>query len=308
MGIRTPILLSLALLAGALPTAGATPSASSPAPPTGNTSAYGNDFVIGNTGFIVLHEFGHAIIREFKVPLLGLEEDSADTIAAITMLQLDKAYPREQTPLVELLAMAAVGNILIWKTGQEKSDVELGVWSRHNLSIRRFARVSCLIYGSNTKRFQWFADLTKMAEFRADWCEDEYGVAEQGVAWLARSYGAKSLTPHHRISVRYVEPRTSAQREARDFLKKTGVLEKVAAFVDTRFEFPKAFEVRVDHCSTPNAYWDPDERELLFCYEMVDALRRASDKPEITKLGQAFDQRPPESDAQKSVLPKRANP
>ena len=308
MGTRIPLLLPLALLALALPTAGATPPAAPPAPPAGNPTAYGDDFVIGNVGFIVLHEFGHAVIREFKVPLLGLEEDSADTIAAITMLQLDKAQPREQTPLVELLAMAAIGNILIWKTGQEKNDADMGVWSRHNLSIRRFARVSCLIYGSNPARFQWFADLTKMAEFRADWCEDEYGVAEQGVAWLTRSYGAASRTPHGRIGVKYVEPRTPAQREARDFLQKTGVLEKVAAFVDIRFDFPKAFEVRVDHCSSPNAYWDPDERELLFCYEMVDALRKASDKPEITKLGQAFDQRPPEPNDQKSDLPKRANP
>ena len=308
MGIRTPLLPSLALLALALPTAGATPPAAPPVLPAGNSSAYSNDFIIGNVGFIVLHEFGHAVIREFKVPLLGLEEDSADTIAAITMLQLDKAQPREQTPLVELLAMAAVGNILIWKTGQEKNNVDMGVWSQHNLSIRRFARVSCLIYGSNPARFQWFAHLTKMAEFRADWCEDEYGVAEQGVAWLTRSYGAASFTPHGRISVKYVEPRTPAQREARDFLQKTGVLEKVTAFVDMRFDFPKAFEVRVDHCSTPNAYWDPDERELLFCYELVDVLRKASDKPEITKLGQAFDQRPPEPDDQKSDLPKRANP
>ena len=308
MGIRTRLLLSLTLLGLGLPAALANPPAATPAPPADNPSVYTEDFIIGNVGFIVLHEFGHAVIREFKVPLLGLEEDSADTIAAITILQLDKAQPREQTALVELLAMAAVGNILIWQTGQEKNNVDLGVWSQHNLSIRRFARVSCLIYGSNTGRFQWFADLTKMAEFRADWCEDEYGVAERGVAWLTRSYGAASLTPHGRISVKYVEPRTPAQREARDFLQKTGVLEKVAAFVDMRFDFPKAFEVRVEHCSSPNAYWDPDQRELLFCYELVDALRKASDKPEIIKLGQAFDQRPPEPENQKSVLPKRANP
>jgi hypothetical protein len=291
MNIRTPLLLLLAWLALASPTAGATPAAAPPAPPAGNPSAYGDDFVIGNVGFIVLHEFGHAVIREFKVPLLGLEEDSADTIAAITMLHLDKAQPRERAPLVELLAMAAVGNALIWKSGLEKGSAEMAVWSQHSLSIRRFARVTCLIYGSDTTRFQWLVDLTKMAEIRADWCEDEYSIAEQGVAWLARSYGSASKTPHGRISVKYVEPRTPAQQEARDFLQRTAVLEKVAAFVDTQFDFPKAFEVRVDRCTSPNAYWDPEQRELLFCYELVDTLRKASDKPEITTVGQAFDKR-----------------
>ena len=291
MDICARLLLSLTLPALALQTALANPPAASPALSTASKSEYAEDFVIGNIGFIVLHEFGHAVIREFKVPLLGLEEDSADTIATITMLQLDKAQSREPTSFVELLAMAAVGNVLIWKTGHEKGDAEMAVWSRHSLSIRRFARVACLIYGSDTGRFQWFADLTKIADIRADWCEDEYGVAAHGVTWLTKEYGATKFAPHGRISVKYVEPRTPAQREAGDFLRRTGVLEKVAAFVDTRFEFPSAFEVRVEHCSSPNAYWDPEARQLLFCYEVVDALRKASDKPEIVRLGQAFDQR-----------------
>ena len=290
---RARLLLSLTLPALALQTALANAPAATPALPAAGSSAYAEDFVIGNVGFILLHEIGHAIIREFKVPLLGLEEDSADTVAAISVLQLDKAQPRAKTSFAEFLAMAAVGNMLIWKAGFEKGDAEMVVWSRHSLSIRRFARVVCLIYGSDTARFQWFADLTKMSDIRADWCEDEFSVARRGIDWLTTSYGAAEHRAHGRISVKYEEPRTPALREARDFLQRTGVLEKVAAFVDTRFEFPRAFEVRVKHCSSPNAYWDPEARELLFCYELVDALRKASDKPEITKLGQAFDQRNP---------------
>lgn len=295
MNISTRIvpLLALTVLA-ALPVRAQAPAGSET--PAAQPNPYADDFVVGNVGFIVLHEFGHAIIRDFQVPLLGLEEDSADTIAAITMLQLDKALPREKTPLTELLTMAAVGNMLTWQAGLEKSNAEIAIWAQHSLSIKRFARVTCLIYGSDTGRFQWVADAAKMPDIRADWCEDEYKVALQGVDWLAKNYGvplAERGKPHGKISVKYEEPRTPAQKQAREFLERKRVLDKVAAFVDTRFDFAKPFEVRVRPCAAPNAYWDPDAHELLFCYDMVEALRKMSDKPEIVRLGQAFDKRQP---------------
>jgi hypothetical protein len=37
-------------------------------------------FLLGNVAFALLHEFGLAVIRDFDVPKLGLEESSADTL------------------------------------------------------------------------------------------------------------------------------------------------------------------------------------------------------------------------------------
>ena len=48
------------------------------------------EFVIGNTLFALLHEMGHVIIDDMKLPILGREEDAADTYAAIRMLQVGK--------------------------------------------------------------------------------------------------------------------------------------------------------------------------------------------------------------------------
>ncbi len=295
IGTCSRFLVSLAVVALLMRRALADPPPANapPATPAAASSQHADDFVIGNVGFIVFHEFGHAVIREFHVPLLGLEEDSADTIAAITMLELDKTPPPEKKPLAELLTMAALGNMLTWQAGLEKSNAEVAVWAQHSLSIKRFARVTCLIYGSDAARFQWVADAAKMPDIRADWCEDEYNVARQGVDWLIKNYGAGEHKAHGRISVKYENPRTPAQKEARAFLEQSRVLEKVAAFVDTRFDFAKPFEVRVKPCASPNAYWDPDARELLFCYDMVEALRKMSDKPVISEVGRAFDARQP---------------
>ena len=45
------------------------------------------EFVVGNTLFTLLHEMGHVIIAEMKLPVLGREEDAADTYAALRMLR-----------------------------------------------------------------------------------------------------------------------------------------------------------------------------------------------------------------------------
>jgi hypothetical protein len=48
------------------------------------------EFLIRNALFTLLHEFRHVIIRDVEVPLLGLEENSADTIGAVSLLLLDR--------------------------------------------------------------------------------------------------------------------------------------------------------------------------------------------------------------------------
>ena len=284
-------LLAMAALA-TQPSVAQTPTGAEAAPAT--LPPFAEEFLVGNIAFIVFHEFGHAIIREFNVPLLGLEEDAADTIAAVTLLSQDHDDPSDKVSLTELLAMAAVGNLLTWKTGLEKGNTEMAVWSQHSLSVKRFARIICLLYGSDTPRYQWIADMAKMPDIRSDWCEDELAVARHGVDWLVKTYGAKAGTggakPHGRISVVFEKPRSADQERALGFLKKRHVLEKAAAIVDTEFDFPQPFSVRVKDCSGPNAYWDPDARELLFCYDLLETLAKVSSKPEIAAVGRAFDE------------------
>src|SRR6516225_7759504 len=41
------------------------------------------EFVVGNTLFVLLHEMGHVLMAEMKLPVLGREEDAADTFAAL---------------------------------------------------------------------------------------------------------------------------------------------------------------------------------------------------------------------------------
>jgi hypothetical protein len=46
------------------------------------------EFVVGNTLVLLLHEMGHVHISEMHLPVLGREEDAADTFAALRLLQI----------------------------------------------------------------------------------------------------------------------------------------------------------------------------------------------------------------------------
>ena len=70
-------------------------------------------FVLGNVVFVLLHEFGHAVIRDFEVPLLGLEETSADAIAAVSLVLLDRQNP--DAGFCTALGVTALVQAFVWE-------------------------------------------------------------------------------------------------------------------------------------------------------------------------------------------------
>ena len=71
------------------------------------------DFVRGNAYFILLHEFAHAIISDHGIPVLGNEEDAADTLAASVLLKLDQRLVKSSDGLAQnvLLLKVIIGRI-----------------------------------------------------------------------------------------------------------------------------------------------------------------------------------------------------
>ncbi len=250
------------------------------------------DFIIGNTLFVMLHEFGHVLIRDFDVPILGLEENSADTIAAVTLILADRAQRDRQPRLSEYLAMSALGNILLWETGLEKSSEEVLYWATHDVSIRRAARMACLLYGSDPDEFAWVTGATGMAELRADWCEDEFDMAARAVNWVLESYGEPGGTAANsaanQIEIRYRSPRNEMQQFIMERLQEWQIVESVVEFISERFVLSDSAKVVVRACGSPNAYWDPDYRELIFCYDLIEGLRKLGDAPAIQQLAARF--------------------
>lgn len=286
-------LAAIALLLAAAPFVraaapnGAQPPAKPPAPQP--LPAAQLEFVISNTIFALLHEFGHVIIRDFGVPLLGMEEDSADTLAALIMLggASQSASPENTAKLTRALALAAVGNALTWQSGVEQQDTEILFWDQHGLSVRRASRIACLIYGSNPKQYAWIADSAKMPDRRRDGCEDEFALAHHAGAWVLDTYGNRGHKTHEgatpQVTVTYGPARGPALESIRSALQQRGFLEALAHQVDSAFAFQEPLVVRVSTCGTSNAYWDQDHRELQLCYELPEAFLTLSHDPAVAK-------------------------
>ena len=50
------------------------------------------EFVLGNTLFVMAHEMGHALMYEMNMPVLGREEDAADSFAVVTALHIGTGF------------------------------------------------------------------------------------------------------------------------------------------------------------------------------------------------------------------------
>jgi Putative metallopeptidase len=93
------------------------------------------EFVAGNTLVLLSHELGHVLIAELHLPLLGREEDAADTYAALRLLAIGTSFSQHE------LAQATQGWFL-----NDRRDQEIGknlCTTMSTISVRRAPIRSC---------------------------------------------------------------------------------------------------------------------------------------------------------------------
>jgi hypothetical protein len=110
-------------------------------------------FVAGNMLFTLLHEMGHAHITEMGLPVLGREEDAADSFAVVTMLKVGSSFSHD------VLVQAAMGWFLN-ALRDEKEGVKLSFYDTHGLDRQRAFQIVCLMVGSDPDKFKDLAGRT----------------------------------------------------------------------------------------------------------------------------------------------------
>ena len=104
------------------------------------------EFILGNLVFVTLHEIAHIVIEDFDVPVLGNNEDAADSLAAVQLIRLDRARPEQDLRLILMLLTTADANRILWQCGLETNNPVMYL-TRHPLSVQRAARNYCLVSG-----------------------------------------------------------------------------------------------------------------------------------------------------------------
>src|SRR5258707_2591823 len=113
------------------------------------------EFVVGNMLFVGFHELGHGIIHELGLPLLGKEEDAADSFATIALINIGTDFSNQ------VLVQAARGWFLMDRRDRSQGDM-LAFYDEHGLDKQRPFQIVCFLVGWDEDRFKELADWVKM--------------------------------------------------------------------------------------------------------------------------------------------------
>jgi hypothetical protein len=115
--------------------------------------------------FVFLHEVGHALIDQYKLPVMGNEEDAADRCSAYVNLE----ELGDEGVKAVFAAADAFQIESKMATGRERNMAD-----EHLLSEQRFYNSLCMIYGSNTTKYENIVTQGYLPKERAVRCETEY--------------------------------------------------------------------------------------------------------------------------------------
>ncbi len=121
------------------------------------------DVVVGTFVQAVLHEVGHAIFHMLQIPVFGREEDAADQIAALVMLNFGKDFAQRN-----LIGSAQLFKAIDSPVSQtDFADV-------HGTALQRYYNMLCMAYGAQPETFKGLVEAAALPKHRAAYCRREY--------------------------------------------------------------------------------------------------------------------------------------
>jgi hypothetical protein len=235
------------------------------------SAARREEFVFGNVQFVLLHELAHLLINEKKIPILGSEEYAADYIAAMMLIRPPITPVMGYETLLKFAVDTADGFVIAWDAAA-RLDAPVPYWGTHALTVQRFSTIACLLYGSDPERFAALPERVQMLPERARSCPVEYEKATFAVDWMFASYARKADDPPGAaVGVRYESPPTRTSQAWRDAIRSQGFVERTLLRFEEFFALDEPMSLVMRSCRQPQAAWMPDTRELVLCYELLDA-------------------------------------
>ena len=226
--------------------------------------AFDEAFVEANLIATFYHELGHGLIDILNLPIYGQEEDAADNAS---VLLVDALFDEEDA--IDISVGAAEGYLLA-ALEMEDSDEEVPYWDSHGPDLQRYYNIACLIYGADVERRATLPDELDLPEERAEFCEEEFEQANN--AWgpvldrLERRGGNQRLRLDNR----------EAGDEMAEFIAE--IVSDDIASVNQNFTLPAALTVVIEYCDEPNAFYDPEDREIIMCVELAEEFANLAER------------------------------
>lgn len=222
---------------------------------------YAVEFVAGNMLFVMLHEVGHAAIADFRLPVLGREEDAADDFAILRMLEARTAFTDR------VLAEATKG--WFFNARRDRNDGEpLAFYDEHGLDEQRAYQIVCLMVGHDPDGMADLAHEMKLPDDRRESCKKDFETASASWATVLRPHLRDPGQPMVRIETSYGDGEGDLVAIAKGF-RTLRLLETVASRIADTFAWPVPLALEMKSCGVSNARWNEDTRRLTLCYELA---------------------------------------
>ncbi len=213
-------------------------------------------FAINNSLFTLYHEVGHLLIDKMKLPLLGREEDAADNIA--TWILLQKGTP-EANQALEDAAEGWMMTGMLYGDTYDDDDYSAGYTPDRHRSMQ----IVCMMVGADGSAFRRVANSFSMAADRQRSCHFDYEVIDRSISSLLENPGTGT-----RVDVRYDDSGWRLKLAER-VLRSSGIFDDVAEEVRRGYKLSGRVKFTAQRCGEPNAFYDPETTEVIFCYELV---------------------------------------
>ncbi|WP_137151546.1 DUF4344 domain-containing metallopeptidase [Devosia sp. FKR38] len=217
-------------------------------------------FAANNSLFVLYHEMAHLLFDQLELPVLGREEDAADNVATWTLL--NKGTDRANQAVRD----AARGWFLSG-IAYDSGGVESDYAAAHALDKQRAYQIVCLMVGKDEPTFRPVANLYELPVDRVESCAWDYGIVDRSLRRLL-DRGPDATDQQTRVRVTY-KPAGGALREAADVFKSSGIFDQLADELRQRFRLPRLVQLNAERCGEPNAFYDPETVEIIFCYELM---------------------------------------
>lgn len=228
---------------------------------------------MGVTMGVLLHELGHAMIRELELPATGPEEDTVDEFSAVAM---SMAAAGETDRL--LINTAKYWSLLWWHMAQKNErEGQFFPWhGEHAPDLRRFRHTFCVLFGANPTAYDRLADSVGVDQNFKRRCAADYGRKKR--AWesilelRARNLGPGSpgvypaTTPGGRIDL-VVHDSANKYAPFAKLLVSEGLVQLTDLLSQT-LVWPRDLLVEFRDCGEINAYYHPDGI-VTMCYEYI---------------------------------------
>ncbi|MFV2093859.1 MAG: DUF4344 domain-containing metallopeptidase [Hyphomicrobiales bacterium] len=241
------------------------------AQPAGALSQADN-FAIGNAIWVLYHEVGHLLIDEFNLPVLGREEDAADHLATVVMLE-------DPSQVLDSFLVAAVEGFFLSADAARVSGHGIDFAGEHGLNEQRAFEVACLMLGSNEQVFGEFADAVKLPQARRRNCRRDYELARRSWLGVLEAFRPKWWRRSTGFQVRFTYgpiasgPKAPGLAPIKQMVQDARILEEIANYLNSSFEFKRDIVVEMKSCKQPNAFYQPGQGAVLLCYELVREFR-----------------------------------